>query len=501
MLKYIYALLCAALLSASSISIAWNGDWGYPQPFTFYPRGPGYVITSFIYDTLLWKDSHGVIPWLASSWKEITPSHWIVKLRRGVKWFDGREITSDDVVFSFNYLKKHEWRWMMNYLNIIKDVRKIDKYTVEFILKRPMPLFDEIVLTTVFILPKHIWEKVEDPLHFLNRDAFRASGPYVLENYIKGLKYILNGNEVSCFKPKYDRVELIILRDPNKIALALLSHTVDAAMFWGKAWRIVNMLKDKFHVKEGQSYWVLYLDFNKDIWPTSCVHFRRGVRYLLDLKKLAKMIGGVIPGTSAFIPPYSKWYNPNTPHYSFNVTKALAEFKKCGIKVNDGKVFLRKLSLVTTKNYLQEAYFVAQSLKKVGIDVKIRTFNDFKQLDMFLRSGQYDLAILGHGATGNNPYAFSWFFTTWGTPWENEKFKTLINSLFNAKSIEELKRIVFKIQELVAKELPQIALYYPKVWVVYSRGDWFFTYNGIDGGIPLPWNKLSLVKDICSNTQ
>ncbi|MDY0042041.1 MAG: hypothetical protein RBS57_17150, partial [Desulforhabdus sp.] len=46
-----------------------GGDWGLPTPFTFYPRGPGYIHLSFIYDTLVWKDEKGIIPWLAASWE------------------------------------------------------------------------------------------------------------------------------------------------------------------------------------------------------------------------------------------------------------------------------------------------------------------------------------------------------------------------------------------------------------------------------------------------
>ena len=44
-----------------------TGDWGFPSPFTHYLRGPGYVRTGFIFDTLLWKDSQGYIPALAKA--------------------------------------------------------------------------------------------------------------------------------------------------------------------------------------------------------------------------------------------------------------------------------------------------------------------------------------------------------------------------------------------------------------------------------------------------
>jgi len=40
-------------------------DWGYPSPYAFFPRGPGYVRMTLLFDTLAWRDEKGVIPWLA----------------------------------------------------------------------------------------------------------------------------------------------------------------------------------------------------------------------------------------------------------------------------------------------------------------------------------------------------------------------------------------------------------------------------------------------------
>jgi peptide/nickel transport system substrate-binding protein len=45
-----------------------KGDWGYPNPYRHYPRGPGYVRMSWVFDTLIWKDEKGYVPALAKSW-------------------------------------------------------------------------------------------------------------------------------------------------------------------------------------------------------------------------------------------------------------------------------------------------------------------------------------------------------------------------------------------------------------------------------------------------
>ena len=85
-------------------------DWGYPSPFQFYPRGPGYVHMSLIFDTLTWKDECGIVGLLAQGWTVSDDRRqYDFTLRRNVRWHDGVRLTAADVVFSLCYLKKHDF--------------------------------------------------------------------------------------------------------------------------------------------------------------------------------------------------------------------------------------------------------------------------------------------------------------------------------------------------------------------------------------------------------
>ena len=46
-----------------------TGDWGYPSPYLRYSRGPGYIRSSLIFDTLVWKDAEDFVPALAKEWE------------------------------------------------------------------------------------------------------------------------------------------------------------------------------------------------------------------------------------------------------------------------------------------------------------------------------------------------------------------------------------------------------------------------------------------------
>ena len=81
-------ILCSpALASDETIDVFTiadpTGDWGYPSPYGHYPRGPGYVRMSLIFDTLVWKDQNGYVPALAESW-QMEDGAYVFNLRKNV---------------------------------------------------------------------------------------------------------------------------------------------------------------------------------------------------------------------------------------------------------------------------------------------------------------------------------------------------------------------------------------------------------------------------------
>ena len=90
-----------------------KGDWGYPNPFRHYPRGPGYIRMSWVFDTLVWKDRKGYMPALADSWS-YDPGRmaFTFNLNPRARWHDDQPLTAHDVVFTIEYFKKHPYSWI-----------------------------------------------------------------------------------------------------------------------------------------------------------------------------------------------------------------------------------------------------------------------------------------------------------------------------------------------------------------------------------------------------
>jgi peptide/nickel transport system substrate-binding protein len=78
----------------------------YDGTLTPYSFELAYPLVTLVYDTLLWRDADGVPqPWLARSVKRSNGGRRLtVRLRRGVRWHDGRPLTANDVAFTLRFV-------------------------------------------------------------------------------------------------------------------------------------------------------------------------------------------------------------------------------------------------------------------------------------------------------------------------------------------------------------------------------------------------------------
>jgi len=462
-------------------------DWGYPSPFTFYPRGPGYLRMSLLFDTLTWKDEEGVIPWLADSW-EVSPdgTRWRFTLHPDVRWHDGQPLTAEDVAFTFDYLKARAsaFKWFAAVKGVSR-AEAVDQRTVVLRLKEPMAGFLVDIAGSVPIIPKHIWKDVEDPAKFTGEEAVIGSGPFRLMEYDKAEgRYIYEANP-GYFKgkPIVDRLVFVKVKDE---AMALKTGTVDAAFFWGKEIEAVKALEAEPNLEsiEGSSFWVLQMIFNTGRSPLDQVEFRRAIAHAIDRSRIVEQVthGGAVVANLGIISPGTDWYNPRLPICGHDPSKAEEALDELGVKG-------LSLTLLTTGRFAREAELIKADLERVGLKVEVKSA-DWGTVDGLLREGSFDLAISGHGGIANPAILRS---PTWpATVYKNEEYDRLFEE--QSRTMEERRwKLVWQLQEIIAEELPVLALYHPKVWCVYNPSKldtWFYTPGGISTGIPTEQNKL-----------
>ncbi len=197
-------LSCAmAATPAAAKTLRWSSQGDY---LTADPHGQNEGLTNNIngqvYEGLVVRGKKlEILPQLATSWKQVNDTTWILTLRKGVKFHDGSDFTADDAVFSILRAQGETSNFRV-YANSIGKPRKIDSHTIELVTPVPNPVQLEMLSTNIFMVSKAWAEKnncvkAQDfknkEENFAARNA-NGTGPFVLVRRDPDVKTVLRKN-------------------------------------------------------------------------------------------------------------------------------------------------------------------------------------------------------------------------------------------------------------------------------------------------------------------
>ena len=223
---------------ASAAVFRWAND-GDVNSLDPYARNETFLL-SFnhnMYEPLVRRDRDLKLePALATEWSQPAPDVWRFKLRQGVKFSDGTPFNADDVEFSYHRVLDANSNLKSNF-STVKDFRKVDEYTVEFVTNGPDPILPE-ELTTWTIMSK-VWcikNHAEKPADlnkpseegYATRNAM-GTGPFMLKERVPDVRTVLVPNPNWWDKPQHNITEAIFNRIQNESTrvAALLSGEID----------------------------------------------------------------------------------------------------------------------------------------------------------------------------------------------------------------------------------------------------------------------------------
>lgn len=364
-----------------------------------------------------WKGD-GVKALLAESWS--TPDKgatWIFKLRKGVKWHDGKPFTADDVVFSYNtYADPAVASIIANNLSDVKGyeefrsgkasslsgVSKIDDHTVKFELNGPRPLWVELKQIYFSILPKHILgdvkpsELARSPFWTQNRVG---TGPFKWSKYVPD-QYVevVRNDDYFLGKPKADRIVYRIFADIPSILNALAANEVDVMSYEGGGIPVSDIER----MQKVPTLTVLpnvdaglptYLQFNFAQPFLKDVRVRQAMIYAIDREKIIATVRKGTGKISNTMFPATWAQSPSLNPYKYDPAKAKQLLKEAGWDSSRKIDFIYYYADQVNKDTVTaiQAYLAA-----VGVNIVPRLLNP-AEIQTVYKDGTFEMGYFANG--------------------------------------------------------------------------------------------------------
>jgi peptide/nickel transport system substrate-binding protein len=370
------------------------------------------AISSNIFNSLLKYDKNLELEGdLVAHWEISTDQKTITfKLKPNLKWADNNPLTSADVLFTWQAVtnEKNASPYASDFL-LVKKAETPDAQTFRVTYEQAYaPALDS--WAGLQILPKHLLEGKD-----LHTTAFArkpiGSHYYQLDSWKHGEHLKLSKNANSVLGPaQIDNLVTRIIPDNSAQFLELMADNIDLmGLDPIKYSRIIparpELQKKLALYKElGNSY--TYMGFNLKHKPFDDVRVRRAINYAIDKQEI---IDGVYLGLGINIAspykPGTRWSNPALTPYPYDPAKARSLLKEAGFTDSNGDGILERdgkpfsFEIITNQNKEREksAVLIQRRLKEVGIDVQIRAIEWASFISRFIKTGDFDVVVLGWG--------------------------------------------------------------------------------------------------------
>ncbi len=488
-------------------------------------------LTGVMYDGLLTSDpiTGQPIPKLAKSFSiSNNGKDYLIKLRKGIKWTDGKPITADDVVFTWNDIIFAGLGDTSTRDSIVIDgqlptVRKIDNYTVVFSTPKPFAPFIRMLSTP--IAPKHIFmpatkKGAEYFDSFLSTNTppkdFVTSGAFKLKEYVPAQRVVFerNPNYYEINKkdqklPYLDKLIYLIVGDLNNEVLKFEAKELDVITLQGSKVERYKSLEPHSDFKLynlGPTTGTMYLSMNlnnrkndkgqfyvdpiKQKWFQD-LNFRKAVDYAIDRKSMVFNIANGI-GAPLFTAESlnSIYLNKKLKPYDKDINKSKELLKKSGFYTDKkGRLFDKyghrvEFNLYTNAgNTEREAIgvMVKQDLEDLGMKVNFKPIEFNSLVNKLVSTFDWDMVIMGLTGSPLEPNGGKNVWLSDGRlhmfnqrtpqdgkqgilPWEKELDEMFTKGALATK-FEDRKKYYDRYQEIAYNEKPFIYIYSPVIIV------------------------------------
>jgi peptide/nickel transport system substrate-binding protein len=498
----------------------------FTDPKTFNPitanETSSLDLIYWLFDGLVRKNqvTHEIEPALAERWTvEPDQKTWTFFLRKGVRWSDGKPLTADDVVFTYNDVV-----YNTNFVNVKVDyirldgkdfvVSKIDDYTVRVVTPDVYAPFLEFFAFDVRIVPKHILSRAVAQKGF--EAAYSVStppaelvgtGPFRLKQHKQGQFTIVERNPYywrvdskGQRLPYFDAAIMMVVPDQNAMSLRFLNGETDLIEF------VRPEEYDQFQQPAAQRRFKLlelgvtsqrdFIFFNQNTGTNSATgqphvnpirlkwfretKFRQAISFAIDRPSIVQStLGGRGEPNYGFMTKSNdRWVNTNVAQYPYSPARAKQLLAEIGISDRNGDGFLEdaqgnviEFEMNTNAgNSRREkgAIIVQDDLKKLGVRVNFRPLDFNSIVQKMTHSFDFECIFLGLASESVDPaeglnvlrssgFSHEWFprQKTPSTEWE-ARIDVLMEANLKTFDFAQRKKSFDEVQVIMAEQMAMI---------------------------------------------
>jgi peptide/nickel transport system substrate-binding protein len=422
---------------------------------------------------------------------------WTFKIRQGVKWHDGQELTADDIVFSYDLYKAHEdFPYLHVYTEYFESVQAQDDHTLVINLTEAIPNM-ESQLIFMYILPKHIWEAhLENVTEFENTEMI-GTGPFKMVEYKQNeFIHLAAIKDHHLYPPKIDEVVFQTFENQDALVQAIKTGQVD--MITEMPNTAVASLRNAENIRvvtgpplSPEVTDILLNQVSEEYCPADggvCsghpalrdLKVRQALSYATDKQKLIDIVllGLGEPGLTLIPSGLGLWYNDTIQDYPYDVAKANQLLDEAGYADvdNDG---VRDMpdgsrSLTFRVNWPsdsvtapREAELLSEMWGQIGVKLELQALDPDALTSVCCPTFDYDIILWGWGSDPDPGFLLSVMLTdeiptgNSEVGYANPEYDDLYAQQATTLDQAQRQEIIWKMQEIVHRDIAYIIPYYP----------------------------------------
>jgi len=428
-----------------------------------------------VYEPLVWPAKGGAPqPHLAESW-EVSDDGltYTFKLREGVKFHDGTELTAEDVAFSMDRMLSlgRGFSWLWQDVLDVGDVEAVDDYTVAFHLNDPYGPFLSTLVQFFVVNKDLLMENQADGDYgefgdygqaFLNQqDA--GSGSYYVDVYEPGTKTVFHkfDDYWGGWGPgQVTEATFLIVSELATQKLMLQKGEVDFIEQWHSVESFEELKQSEgVVVEEDPNVQLFFLSMNNQKPPFDNVDVRKAISYAFDYGTAVDVIFAGAAQARGPVPLLLPGHNPDTLQYTYDVEKAKEHLAASGIDAAGSPLSYVYVAGLESEEKI--GLLLQSNLKELGFELEMQPEPWARMVELAAQpdTAPHFMAIF-HTAKYPSPDGHTYLMfhpNAWGTYmsssfYENPEVSDLLDKARAATDTEEQYGYYGQVQEIVADE-------------------------------------------------